>query len=58
MLSVSSLQFFTLEMHERKAYRKQTESNVFDLLNMVSALERDQFKQVSLYIASWLFLNT
>ena len=58
MSSVSSLQFFSLEMHERKAYRKQTESNVSDLLNMVSALEREQFKQVSLYIASWLFANT
>ena len=56
--AVSSLQFFDLEMHERKAYRKQTGSNVSVLLNKVSALEHDLFKQVSLYTASWLFANT
>ena len=37
-----------LEMHEREAYRKQTGSNVSVLLNKVSALEHDQFIQVSL----------
>ena len=46
--AVSSLQFFALEMRERKAYRKQTGSNVSVLLNKVSALEHDRFKQVSL----------
>ena len=56
--AVSSLQFFALEMRERKAYRKQTGSNVSVLLNKVSALEHDRFKQVSLYTASWLFANT
>ena len=56
--AVSSLQFFYLEMRERKAYRKQTGSNVSVLLNKVSALEHDRFKQVSLYTASWLFANT
>ena len=50
--AVSSLQFFTLEMRERKAYRKETGSNVSVLLNKVSALEHDRFKQVSLYTAS------
>ena len=47
--AVSSLQFFALEMRERKAYRKKTGSNVSVLLNKVSALEYDRFKQVSLY---------
>ena len=56
--AVSPLQFFTLKMRERKAYRKQTGSNVSVLLNKVSALEHDQFKQISLYTASWLFANT
>ena len=56
--AVSSLQFFALEMRERKAYRKETGSNVSVLLNKVSALEHDRFKQVSLYAASWLFANT
>ena len=56
--AVSSLQFFDLEMHERKAYRKQKGPNVSVLLNKVSALEHDLFKQVSLYTASWLFANT
>ena len=56
--AVSSLQFFALEMRERKAYRKETGSNVSVLLNKVSALEHDRFKQVSLYTASWLFANT
>ena len=50
--TVSSLQFFALEMRERKAYRKETGSNVSVLLNKVSALEHDRFKQVSLYTAS------
>ena len=56
--AVSSLRFFALEMRERKAYKKQTCSNVLVLLNKVSALEYYRFKQVSLYIASWLFINT
>ena len=47
--AVSSLQFFASEMCERKAYRKQTGSNVSVLLSKVSALEYDRFKQVSLY---------
>ena len=47
-----------LEMRERKSYRKQTGSNMFVLLNEVSALEDDRFKQVSLYTAWWLFANT
>ena len=55
---MSPLQFFALEIHERKAYRKPTGSSVSVLLNKVSALEHDQFKQVSLYTASWLFANT
>ena len=42
----------TLEMREREAYRKQTGSNVFVLLNKVPALEHDQFMQVSLYTVS------
>ena len=46
--AVSSLQFVALEMRERKAYRKETGSNVSVLLNKVSALEHDRFKQVSL----------
>ena len=45
---VSSLQFFALEMRERKAYRKQTGSNVSVLFNKVSASEHDRFKLVSL----------
>ena len=45
--AVSSLQFFTLEMREKKTYWKQTGSNVSVLLNKVSALEHDQSKQVS-----------
>ena len=44
--AVSSLQFFTLEKRERKAYRKQTGSNVSVFFNKVSALEHDRFKQV------------
>ena len=56
--AVSSLQFFALEMRERKTYRKQMGSNASVLLNKVSALEHDRFKQVSLYTASWLFANT
>ena len=56
--AVSSLQFFALEMREKKAYRKQTGSNLSVFLNKVSALEHDRFKQVSLYTASWLFANT
>ena len=56
--AVSSLQFFALEMRKREAYRKKTESNVSVLLNKVSTLEHDRFKQVSLYTASWLFANT
>ena len=56
--TVSSLQLLALEMRGRKAYRKQTSSNVSVLLNKVSALEQDRFKQVSLYTASWLFANT
>ena len=50
--AVSSLQFFALEMREKKAYRKQTRSNVSVLLNKVFALEHYRFKQVSLYTAS------
>ena len=42
-------------MREGEAYRKQTESNVSALLNKVSALDHDQFMQVSLYSVSWLF---
>ena len=53
-----SLQFFALEMRKREAYRKKTELNVSVLLNKVSTLEHDRFKQVSLYTASWLFANT
>ena len=56
--AVSSLQFLALEMRGRKAYRKQTGSNVSVLLNKVSALEHDRFKRVSLYTASWVFANT
>ena len=56
--AVSSLQFFALEMRERKAYRKQMRSNVSAHLSKVSTLEQDWFKQVSLYTASWLFANT
>ena len=55
--AVSSLQFFALEMPERKAYRKETGSNVYVLLNKVSALEHDRFKQVSLYTASCGYLQ-
>ena len=50
-LSFRSSVFFTvsaLEMCEREAYRKQTESNVPVLLNKVSTLEHDRFMQVSL----------
>ena len=54
--AVSSLQLFASEMRERKAYRKQTGSNM--AVNKVSDLEHDRFKQVSLYTASWLFANT
>ena len=50
--------FFALKMRERKVYRKQMGSNVSVLLNKVSSLEHDRFKQVSLYTASWLFANT
>ena len=57
-LLVSSLQFYTLEIRERKAYRKQMGSNVTVLLNKVSTLAHDRFKQVSLHTASWLFANT
>ena len=56
--AVSSLQFLALEMRGRKAYRKQTGSNLSVLLNKVSALEHERFKQVSLYTASWVFANT
>ena len=56
--AVSSLQFFALEMRERRAYRKLTGSNVSVLLKKVSALEHDRFKQVSLYTTSWFFANT
>ena len=38
----------TLEMREKEAYKKQTGSNVFVVLNKVSALEHDRFTQVSL----------
>ena len=55
--AVSSLQFFALEMRERKAYRKETGSNVSVVLNKVSALEHDRFKQVSLYAASCSYLQ-
>ena len=55
--AVSSLQVFALEMPERKAYRKETGSNVYVLLNKVSALEHDRFKQVSLYTASCGYLQ-
>ena len=37
-----------LEMREREAYRKQTGSVVPVLLKKVSALEHDQFMQISL----------
>ena len=43
---------------EREVYRKQTGSNISVLLTKVSALEHDQFMQVSLYTVSWLFGNT
>ena len=59
-LSVWSSVPFTvsaLEMHERKAYKKQTGSNVSALLNKVSTLEYDRFKQVSLKTVTWLFAN-
>ena len=56
--AVFSLQFFTLEMREKKTCWKQTGSNVSVLLNKVSALEHDRFKQVSRYTASWLLANT
>ena len=55
--AVSSLQFFALEMRERKAYKKETGSNVSVLLNRVSALEHDRFKQVALYTASYGYLQ-
>ena len=57
-VAVSSLWFFAFEMRKRKAYRKQTGSNVSVLLNKVSTLEHERFKQVSLCTASWLFANT
>ena len=41
-----------LEMREREAYRKQTGSKVSVLLNKVSALEQEQFMQVSLHTVS------
>ena len=50
-LSVWSSVLFTvsaLEMCEREAYRRQTESNVPVLLNKLSTLEHDRFMQVSL----------
>ena len=50
-LSVWSSALFkvsVLEMCEREAYRKQTGLNMSVLLNKVSALEYDRFKQVSL----------
>ena len=59
-LSVWSSVPFTvsaLEMHERKAYKKQMGSNVSALLNKVSTLEYDRFKQVSLKTVTWLFAN-
>ena len=55
--AVPSLQFFTLEMRERKAYREETGSNVSVFLNKVSALEHDRFTQVSLYTTSWCYLQ-
>ena len=55
--AVSSLQFSTLEMRERKAYRKETGSNVSVLLNKVTTLEYDRFKQVWLYTASCGYLQ-
>ena len=51
MLSIWSSVLFTvsaLEMCERKACRKQTESNVSLLPNKISALEHDLFMQVLL----------
>ena len=45
-------------MREKKAYRKQTGSNIPVLLNKVSALDHERFNQVSLYTASWLFEST
>ena len=50
-LSIWSSVLFTvsaLEMRERKAYWKQTRSNVFVLFNKVSALEHVQVMQVSM----------
>ena len=50
-LSVFSSVLFTvstLEMRERKVYKKQTGSNVFVLLSRVSALEHERFMQVTL----------
>ena len=55
--TVSSLQFFALEIRGRKAYREQMGSNVPVLLNKVSALEHDRFKQVLLYTASCSYLQ-
>ena len=43
---------FTLEIHEREAYRKQTVSNASVLLNRVSAWEHDRFMQVLRYTVS------
>ena len=60
-LSVWSSVLFTvsaLEMREREAYRKQKRSNVSVLPNKVSALEHDQFMQVSLYTVSLFFANS
>ena len=45
-VAVSSLWFFAFEMRKRKAYRKQTGSNVSVLLNKVSTLEHERFKQI------------
>ena len=55
--AVPSLQCFALEMRKRKAYKKQIGSNVSVLLDKISALDHDRFKQVLLYTASWLFAN-
>ena len=60
-LSVWSSDLFavsTLEIREREAYRKQTKSNAFVLLNKVSALEHDRAMKMSLYTVSLFFANT
>ena len=48
----------SLEMRERKWYRKETRSNMHSVLfNKVSGLEFDRFEQMSLYTLSWFFAN-